>query len=218
MNEHGFLPLALDALGSLALAPERTLAVASSRFAPGKVACGPHRRHCTDATSGQRFFFASKGLGRREAILVPSPRSFSLPLSTPAKTPAAPSGRPPSSADSDNSGTPLADRHRRDLSSTPSPCSSPELRHGGTAVSSHPRGSAATTGKDKPPVPPRNSSVSNSGDVLDGGSVKSKIQMFQQGQASGIPPPPSHVGAAVPTTKGGVHSGRVPSFDSGRWT
>ncbi|XP_040070142.1 spectrin beta chain, non-erythrocytic 1 [Ixodes scapularis] len=127
---------------------------------------------------------------------------------------AAPSGRPPSSADSDNSGTPLADRHRRDLSSTPSPCSSPELRHGGTAVSSHPRGSAATTGKDKPPVPPRNSSVSNSGDALDGGSVKSKIQMFQQGQASGIPPPPSHVGAAVPTTKGGVHSASAIAEDA----
>lgn len=81
-------------------------------------------------------------------------------------------------------------------------------------MSSHPRGSAATTGKDKPPVPPRNSSVSNSGDALDGGSVKSKIQMFQQGQASGIPPPPSHVGAAVPTTKGGVHSASAIAEDA----
>lgn len=53
------------------VAPECTLAVASSRFAPGKVACGPHRRHCTDATSGQRFFLASEGLGRGEAILCP---------------------------------------------------------------------------------------------------------------------------------------------------
>ncbi|XP_070377881.1 spectrin beta chain, non-erythrocytic 1-like isoform X1 [Dermacentor albipictus] len=129
------------------------------------------------------------------------------------------SHRPPSSADSDTSGTPLADRRRRDQSSTPSPCSSPEMRH--TVVSSHPQGSvgaappqvATRVEREKPPIPPRNSSIRSSAsfDVPDGAgsSVKSKIQMFQQSahSATAPAPPPSYSGMLP--SRGSSHAGNL---------
>lgn len=156
-------------------------------------------KHVTDFLALHGLFLPRSGLS--VSHLEP-PCCNPFPSCPPASASAAPSCRPPSSADSDTSGTPLADRRRRDLSSTPSPCSSPELRHSATAVSSHPRGAV---GREKPPIPPRNSSVRLSADVTDGGSVKSKIQMFQQ---SGAPPPPSHTGPVMAGSA--VHVGTGP--------
>uniref|UniRef100_A0A2R5L953 Putative spectrin beta chain non-erythrocytic 5 isoform x6 n=1 Tax=Ornithodoros turicata TaxID=34597 RepID=A0A2R5L953_9ACAR len=114
--------------------------------------------------------------------------------------------RPPSSADSDMS-TPVADRRPQEQSSTSSPCSSPELYHNnGTPVSSHPQGVILRkTSQEKPPIPPRNSSIRTS-EVSDGGSVKSKIQMFQGqiGGSSNVPPPPSFTGA-ISGPRGSIH-------------
>lgn len=124
--------------------------------------------------------------------------------------------RPPSSAESDMS-TPVADRRPREHSSTSSPCSSPEPNHDVASVSSHPRGMQPPSGgRDKPPVPPRNSSVQTS-DVADGGSVKSKIQMFQGqiGSGGGIPPPLSYTGQ-VGGPRGSVHGGGQPDEQSHR--
>ncbi|KAH6925479.1 hypothetical protein HPB50_005728 [Hyalomma asiaticum] len=136
------------------------------------------------------------------------------------------SHRPPSSADSDTSGTPMADRRRRDQSSTPSPCSSPEMRH--TVVSSHPQGGvgmatalppqvATRVEREKPPIPPRNSSIRTSAsfDVPDGGggsSVKSKIQMFQQSaHGAAVPAPPPSYSGMLPS-RGSSHADSPPTY------
>lgn len=115
----------------------------------------------------------------------------------------------------------MADRRRRDQSSTPSPCSSPEMRH--TVVSSHPQGGigmatalppqvATRVEREKPPIPPRNSSIRTSAsfDVPDGGggsSVKSKIQMFQQSaHGAAVPAPPPSYSGMLPS-RGSSHAG-----------